>query len=75
MSNLLSSPKETGINCWLPQRFIGGRRCANVMRCGYPDMAVCAAVREEIKYLCQRKITLAAEIDEKIRNIRERCAK
>jgi len=37
------------------------------MRCGNPDMAVCEAVRAEIRYLEQKKVTVVAELNDKIR--------
>lgn len=67
MRDITKNRNDVGISCWLPQRFIEGRRCRNVMRCGNPDMAVCGAVRAEIRYLEQKKVTVVAELNDKIR--------
>lgn len=59
------SIKELGTNCWLPRRFISGRRCCRVFQCKYPEMKACEAVKTELAYLCEHSKQLIAEIEQK----------
>jgi hypothetical protein len=46
--------KELGTNCWLPRRFIKGRRCPRVFDCTYPEKKTCRAVDAEIAHMQRR---------------------
>ncbi len=47
--------QELGTNCWLPRRFIEGKRCCRVMECSYPEKRTCKAVDAEIAWLHEQR--------------------
>lgn len=49
------SIQELGMNCWLPRRFIEGKRCCRVMWCKHPKRDTCKAVDAEIAWLHEQR--------------------
>lgn len=49
------SIQELGTNCWLPRRFIEGKRCCRVTTCNYPEKRSCKAVDAEIAWLHEQR--------------------
>ena len=49
------SIQELGTNCWLPGRFIEGKRCCRIMQCNYPEKKTCKAVDAEIARLHEER--------------------
>lgn len=48
--------RELGIKCWLPNRFIGLRRCDRWGVCNYPEKKSCKARIAEIAYEVRMRI-------------------
>jgi len=71
MSYVIVSSKELGTNCWLPNRFIKGSRCAQVMSCTYPEKKSCCAVQAEVDYLGQRIIEVQGSALKQIQALAE----
>lgn len=66
---------ELGTNCWLPQRFVGGR-CDRVLHCKYPERKTCKAVASEIEFLQQNRREIIEQMErttaEKLEQLREK---
>lgn len=59
--------QEMGTNCWLPKRFIEGKRCCRVMECSYPEKNTCKAVDAEINRLEGIAEGIQAQIEQLLR--------
>lgn len=65
--------QELGTRCWLPRRFIKGKRCDRFYLCKYPEKKTCQAALAEIDHLKeykQRLWRLIQRVERLILNIR-----
>jgi len=44
MKTGIITTKQLGLNCWRPERFIGGE-CPRLERCKYPEKRTCKAFK------------------------------
>lgn len=61
---------ELGKNCWLAERFVGGR-CKRVMDCKYPEKKACKAVDSEIAHLQDKALGAQISTREDIRKLQK----